>query len=99
MQNTFGPLLICSNNTNLVVPFQQIREINRWILNEENHRNSNCFALTIICHGNEKGLLLDKYKKKAWDTELFVGDLSDVKTLVGKPKIIVIQACRGSEYT
>ena len=67
-------------------------------MNEENHRDNNCLAFTIICHGNDKGHLLDKYKKKAWDTELFVGDLSVVKTLVGKPKIIVIQACRGSEY-
>ena len=55
-------------------------------MTEENHLDSNCFALTIICHGNDKGHLFDKNKKKAWDTELFVADLSDVETLVGKPE-------------
>ena len=67
-------------------------------MDEKNHKQSNCFVLTVICHGNEKGHLFDKHKKKAWDTELFVGDLSVVKTLVGKPKIIVIQARRGRKY-
>ena len=67
-------------------------------MNKDNHVYSNCFALTIICHGNDKGHLLDKNKHLAWVTELFVADLSDVETLVGKPKIIVIQVCRGCEY-
>ena len=67
-------------------------------MNEENHVDSNCFVLTIICHGNDKGHLLDVNQTKAWDTELFVGDLNLVKILVGKPKIILIQACGGSEY-
>ena len=64
---------------------------------EDTHKDSNCFALTIICHGNDKGHLLDKNKALAWHTELFVGELSDVDTLVGKPKIMVIQSCRGCE--
>ena len=72
-----------------------MRKIRRWIMSKENHVDSNCFTLTIICYGNEKGHLLDKSRSLAWMTELFVADLSDVETLVGKPKIIVIQACRG----
>ena len=67
-------------------------------MNEQNHKKSNCFALTIISHGNERGIIFDVNRRKGWDTELFLGDLSDVKTLIGKPKIIVIQACRGSKY-
>ena len=62
---------------------------------EDTHKDSNCLALTIICHGNDKGQLMDRDRKKAWDTELFVADLSDVETLMGKPKIMVIQSCRG----
>ena len=77
---------------------KQMRRLNKWIMADENHVDSNCFALTIICHGNDKGHLLDKNKSLAWMTELFVADLSDVETLVGKPKIIVIQACRGCEF-
>ena len=52
--------------------------------------------MTILCHGNKQGHLLDKNKNKAWDTEDFIGDLSEVETLTAKPKIIIIQACRGS---
>ena len=64
-------------------------------MDNKNHEDSNTFLLTIICHGNKYGHLLDKNKSKAWDTEDFVGDLSEVETLLGKPKIIIIQACRG----
>ena len=78
--------------------FQKMREIERFIMNKDNHKDSNCLMVTIICHGNDKGHLLDKDKHKAWDTELFVGHLSDVESLVGKPKIMIVQSCVGSEY-
>ena len=66
-------------------------------MTEETHRDSNCFSLTIICHGNDRGHLLDRNKKRAWITEDIVGDLSEVDNLRGKPKIFVVQACRGSK--
>ena len=65
-------------------------------MDDNSHRDANCLVLTVICHGNDKGQLLCKDKKKAWDTELFIGELSDVETLTGKPKIMIIQSCRGS---
>ena len=64
-------------------------------MDNKTHEDSNTFLLTIICHGNKHGHLLDKNRNKAWDTEDFVGDLSEVETLLGKPKILIIQACRG----
>ena len=67
-------------------------------MKEENHRESNSLIVTVLCHGNEHGDLLDKNKTLAWNVELFVQDLSLVTTLVGKPKILVIQSCRGSKY-
>ena len=75
-----------------------MRSVKKFIMAEDSHTDCNCFALTIICHGNDKGQLLDRDRKKAWDTELFIGELSDVETLAGKPKIMVIQSCRGSEF-
>ena len=67
-------------------------------MKEENHKDSNSLIITVLCHGNEHGDLLDKNKTLAWNVELFVQDLSSVPTLVGKPKILVIQSCRGSKY-
>ena len=72
-----------------------MREIKRWIMDKDNHTDCNTFLLTIICHGNKQGHLLDKFKTKGWDTEDFVGDLSVVETLIGKPKLMIIQSCRG----
>ena len=65
------------------------------ILNNEKHKNSNCFAMAIICHGNNKGQLKDVNKRKAWDIEELIGDLSKVEALVGKSKILILQSCRG----
>ena len=53
--------------------------------------------MTILCHGNKDGHLLDVDKHKGWDTEDFVGDLSEVETLTSKRKVMIIQACRGCE--
>ena len=77
---------------------QKIREIRAWIMEKGNHRESNSLIVTVLCHGNEHGDLLDKNKTLAWNVELFVQDLTLVSTLVGKPKILVIQSCRGSKY-
>ena len=74
---------------------QTMAEIKRKILKDETHAGKNSFLLTVICHGNDKGHLLDKDKKRAWILEDFIKDLSLVDTLIGKPKILVLQACRG----
>ena len=69
------------------------------ILDKETHVNSNCFLLAIICHGNNKGHLLDKNRMKGWVLEDFITDLYVVQTLVGKPKILVVNSCRGGRFT
>ena len=73
-----------------------MRNLKRWIIDNKTHEDSNSFLMTILCHGNKEGHLLDRNKSKAWDTEDFIGDLSVVETLTAKPKVIIIQACRGS---
>ena len=70
-------------------------EIKRKILKDETHIGRNSFLLTVMCHGNGKGHLLDKDKKTAWILETFIKELCLVETLIGKPKILVLQACRG----
>ena len=85
------------NSHNSIQILQEMRSLRNWIMDKDNHKHSNAFALTALCHGTRRGHLLDKYQNKAWDTELFVADLSDVETLKGKPKILVINSCRGSK--
>ena len=65
-------------------------------MDNKTYEESNSFLMTILCHGNKQGHLLDKNKSKACDTEDLIGDLSEVETLTAKPKIIIIQACHGS---
>ena len=67
-----------------------MRQIKRWFLQDENHKDCNTFSLTVICRGNEKGHLLDRHGKKAWETELLLMDSSDVETLKNKPKLVMI---------
>ena len=76
---------------------KEMRRIKKFMMTEDTHKDSNCFALTVICHGNDRGHLLDRNKKRAWITEDIVGDLSEVDNLRGKPKLFVVQACRGSK--
>ena len=74
-----------------------MRELKRWLLDKDTHRASNCVMIAFIGHGDDKGWLRDKDDKNAWLLEDFLGDLSLVETLQGKPKIVVVQACRGSK--
>ena len=62
------------------------------------HKNSNTFALVIVSHGNEQGYVMDKNEVKSWRIEDFITDLSLVDSLMGKPKIVIVQACRGSTH-
>ena len=72
-----------------------MKKIRQWIMNRENHIDCNTFLLTFIGHGNKKGDVLDKNKTRSWNIEEFIVELNDVDTLIGKPKVMVIQACRG----
>ena len=76
--------------------FQKMTKINKWITTDENHKDCNSFLMTVLCHGNKDDRLLDANRRKGWDIEDIVGDLSVVTTLTSKPKVILIQACRGS---
>uniref|UniRef100_A0A8C5W8D6 Caspase 7 n=1 Tax=Leptobrachium leishanense TaxID=445787 RepID=A0A8C5W8D6_9ANUR len=64
---------------------------------QQNHSDSACFACILLSHG-EEGLIYGTDGAMAIKTltTLFRGD--KCKSLVGKPKLFFIQACRGSEF-
>ncbi len=75
-----------------------MKKLKVWLTDEDTHKDSNCVLLTFIGHGNDKGWLMDRDEKAAWFLEALVSELSSVETLVGKPKMLVMQSCRGCEY-
>ncbi|XP_030195895.1 caspase-7 isoform X1 [Gadus morhua] len=66
-------------------------------VSEEDHSDSSCFACILLSHG-EEGMIYgtDGAMPIKTMTSMFRGDMC--KSLVGKPKLFFIQACRGSEF-
>ncbi|XP_078051904.1 caspase-1-like [Augochlora pura] len=85
-----------------VIPYHNLtsNEITETIkqLCAENHGNSDCFCMFILTHGTAGDTLAAKdcyYPLKSiW--QRFTGD--NCPTLVGKPKLFFVQACRGNKY-
>lgn len=64
---------------------------------DENHSDAACFACIFLSHGEEGRIYgTDGTLQIKELTILFRGD--KCKTLIGKPKLFFIQACRGSEF-
>ncbi|XP_074855228.1 caspase-7-like [Carettochelys insculpta] len=63
----------------------------------ENHSDAACFACIFLSHGDEGKIYgTDGVLEIKELTTLFRGD--KCRTLIGKPKLFFIQACRGSEF-
>jgi len=76
---------------------QGMNIIKRKVTEESNHKDANCFLMLIISHGTADNFLLDKDGNKTWNIESLVTEVCDVQSLVGKPKLFFIEACRGKE--
>nr|6PDQ_A Chain A, Ancestral Effector Caspase-3/6/7 [Homo sapiens]6PDQ_D Chain D, Ancestral Effector Caspase-3/6/7 [Homo sapiens] len=65
-------------------------------VSKEDHSDSDCFVCVLLSHG-EEGLVYGTDGKIEIQelTSLFKGD--KCQSLVGKPKLFFIQACRGDE--
>ena len=77
--------------------FQKMVQLQKILTDEETHKDSNCLFLTVISHGDEKGQLKAADRRDGWKTEELVWQLDEVDSLQGKPKILIINACRGSK--
>ncbi|XP_053675877.1 caspase-like [Anopheles nili] len=63
----------------------------------EDHSNSDCLLVMVMTHGDENVLYAydDAYRiDRLWDN--FLGNRC--RTLLGKPKLFFVQACRGKEF-
>ncbi|XP_037992261.1 caspase-6 [Motacilla alba alba] len=71
---------------------QRIYEASR-----EDHSNADCFVCVFLSHGEDDHIYAhdDKIKIQTM-TDMFRGD--KCQSLVGKPKIFIIQACRGDQH-
>ncbi len=76
-----------------------MKTLRRELLDQETHRDAAMFLLTVIAHGNDADDLMDASEAPAWNTHEMAQELSSVETLRGKPKVLIIQACRGGEYS
>ncbi|CAO1443319.1 unnamed protein product [Diamesa hyperborea] len=61
----------------------------------EDHSNNNCLLVTVMSHGTKDGQIsaADEvyFVEELWEN--FIGD--NCESLIGKPKLFFIQACRG----
>jgi len=65
---------------------------------EGDHSREDCFGMAILSHGGENGLIYGT--DTGINIDQLIGPLKGnrCKSLIGKPKIFFIQACRGNEF-
>eukprot|EP00090_Calanus_glacialis_P039506 TRINITY_DN6877_c0_g1_i6.p1 TRINITY_DN6877_c0_g1~~TRINITY_DN6877_c0_g1_i6.p1 ORF type:complete len:550 (+),score=134.88 TRINITY_DN6877_c0_g1_i6:180-1652(+) len=76
---------------------QGMNSVKRKVTEESKHKDANCFLMLIISHGTADNFLVDKDGNKTWNIESLVTEVCDVQSLIGKPKLFFIEACRGKE--
>ena len=78
--------------------FQQMRSVRKWLTQEDIHDNMSMVALNIITHGTDDGWLKPVNKQGiGWYILEIVAAISDVESLLNKPKLFFVNACRGSK--
>ena len=89
--------------------FQGMDKIREEFMVNEFHKDRNCFMLCILAHGCGDYIYTKKEKvkegekwvwkncKRAWNIQEIQDELDVVPSLLGKPKLLLIDACRGGE--
>jgi len=76
---------------------KQMNDLKHQFTEETRHRDANCFLILIISHGTADNFIQCTEGSKTWNIECLVTEVSDIKTLEGRPKLFFIEACRGQE--
>ena len=71
-----------------------------WLENEETHAHKSLLMLIVIAPGDESDGLLTKDRQlcPGWRVPDLVTSLCENRSLAGKPKLLILQASRGSKY-
>ncbi|KFO25835.1 caspase-6 [Fukomys damarensis] len=82
----------CFNNLKAAELLDRIHEVSK-----SSHMDADCFVCAILTHGEDNHVYAYDGKIEIQSlTALFRGD--ECQSLVGKPKIFIIQACRGQQH-
>lgn len=95
LQNTFQNLgfqVRCFNDLRCSAIMEQLES-----LAAENHENRDCVAIAVLTHGKEKGKIAAR--DMCYDVDELVKHFipKNCRSLTGKPKLFIIQACKGDE--
>ena len=103
---------IRSKSQLFIFPFQEMKELRDLIISPAYHRNHNCFMLCVIAHGDGENIYTQNNwmydsgtveggvwtgSEPAWNIQEIQDDLDDVRSLLSKPKLLLLDFCRGSE--
>lgn len=76
--------------------FQQMEDAMKDFISNEPHKDANCVFVAVISHGDEHGIC--GTDKIPYNVQFFKQGLLLHDDLKGKPKIFVIDGCRGRMY-
>ncbi len=77
-----------------------MKELRAWFEKSATHYGKSMMILTVITHGDRQEWLYSADKpdrKKGWHIQELVYSLCNIETLQGRPKVLFLQACRGSK--
>ena len=77
-----------------------MKDLRTWFETSATHNGKSMMILAVITHGDRQEWLYSADKPnriKGWHIQDLVYSLCTIKTLLGKPKVLFLQACRGSK--
>ncbi len=74
-----------------------MRDLNYWMCHKDTHVGKSMMILVVIAHGDYEEMLYTAERKRGWNVQQVVDDLCSIEALYGKPKILFLDACRGSK--
>ena len=78
--------------------WQRMKEVLAAFAAHPNHQNNHCAAVAVLTHGEEGYLYGVDGAKLHINTMVALFNARQCPALAGKPKMFILQACRGSKF-